>query len=59
MNHNALDRRNFLKISLLGGAALTLPWGTATPLPAAEVAASSPPLPPNSPPPPISALQAS
>jgi uncharacterized protein (DUF362 family) len=26
MNHNALDRRNFLKTSLLGGAALALPW---------------------------------
>ena len=26
MNHNALDRRSFLKTSLLGGAALALPW---------------------------------
>jgi uncharacterized protein (DUF362 family) len=27
MNYNALDRRNFLKASLLGGTALALPWG--------------------------------
>jgi len=26
MNYNALDRRSFLKTSLLGGAALALPW---------------------------------
>ena len=26
MNHNALDRRNFLKTSLLGGIALATPW---------------------------------
>jgi len=28
MNHNTLDRRNFLKTSLLGGVALAMPWST-------------------------------
>lgn len=27
MNHQAIDRRHFFKASLLGGAALALPWG--------------------------------
>jgi uncharacterized protein (DUF362 family) len=46
MNHNALDRRNFLKVSLMGGAALTLPWSAgrtlaAAPQPAASAAPAS------------------
>jgi uncharacterized protein (DUF362 family) len=35
MNHNALDRRNFFKASLLGGAALAMPWGVSRTLAAA------------------------
>jgi uncharacterized protein (DUF362 family) len=35
MNHNALDRRNFFKASLLGGAALAMPWSASHALAAA------------------------
>ena len=45
MNHNALDRRNFFKASLLGGAALAMPWSASRTLAAAaEPAPNQPPL---------------
>ena len=40
MNHNALDRRNFFKASLLGGAALAMPWSVSRALAAAGEAAT-------------------
>src|ERR1017187_9965814 len=39
MNHNALDRRTFFRASLLGGAALAMPWGLSRTLAAATEAA--------------------
>jgi len=43
MNHNTLDRRNFLKTSLLGGVALAMPWSAGRALAAAaEPAAAQP-----------------
>jgi uncharacterized protein (DUF362 family) len=36
MNYHALDRRNFFKASLLGGAALAMPWSTRRALAAAS-----------------------
>ncbi len=42
MNHNALDRRNFFKASLLGGAALVMPWSVSRALAAAAEAAVRP-----------------
>ena len=48
MNHDVLDRRNFLKATLLGGAALALPLGASRSLaanaaaPAAAAAAAAP-----------------
>ncbi|MGD1087004.1 MAG: DUF362 domain-containing protein [Verrucomicrobiota bacterium] len=46
MNPNALDRRNFLKVSLMGGAALALPWSAgraqaAAPAPAPAITTTS------------------
>jgi uncharacterized protein (DUF362 family) len=42
MNHDALDRRSFLKASLLGGVALAMPWGAGRTLAAeAEPAAAA------------------
>ena len=35
MNHTSLNRRNFLKTSLLGGTALAMPWTTSRVLAAA------------------------
>jgi len=44
MKYNALDRRNFLKMSLLGGATLAMPWGANRTLAAAaQPAAAAPP----------------
>ena len=40
MKHHVLDRRHFLKTSLLGGLALTLPWGARRLLAATEPAAA-------------------
>ena len=42
MNHNALDRRNFFKASLLGGAALAMPWSASRALAAAAAPAIKP-----------------
>ena len=42
MNYNSLDRRNFLKMSLLGGTALAMPWSANRTLAAAEPAAAAP-----------------
>ena len=42
MNHNALDRRNFFKASLLGGAALAMPWSVSRALAAAASSAVKP-----------------
>jgi uncharacterized protein (DUF362 family) len=42
MNHNALDRRNFFKASLLGGAALAMPWSVSRTLAAAGEQAVKP-----------------
>jgi uncharacterized protein (DUF362 family) len=39
MKYNALDRRNFLKMSLMGGAALAMPWSANRTMAAAEPAA--------------------
>jgi uncharacterized protein (DUF362 family) len=41
MNHHALDRRNFLKVSLLGGVALAVPWDVGRALGAAEPATAA------------------
>jgi uncharacterized protein (DUF362 family) len=43
MNHNALNRRNFLKTSLLGGAALAMPWSSRADAPAAHPGAGTAP----------------
>jgi uncharacterized protein (DUF362 family) len=47
MNHHALDRRNFIRTSLLGGVALALPWSASRTLaaaaePAADAATAAP-----------------
>jgi len=42
MNPHALDRRNFFKASLLGGAVLALPWGAGRTLAAAGGTAAEP-----------------
>src|ERR1039458_7879617 len=42
MNHNALDRRTFFRASLLGGAALAMPWSLSRTLAAATEAAPKP-----------------
>ncbi|MGO8701890.1 MAG: DUF362 domain-containing protein [Limisphaerales bacterium] len=39
-NYPVLDRRNFLRASLLGGVALAVPWGAGGPLVAAESSAA-------------------
>jgi uncharacterized protein (DUF362 family) len=43
MNYNALDRRNFLKASLLGGTALAMPWTVNRTLAAAAESAATTP----------------
>jgi uncharacterized protein (DUF362 family) len=42
MNHNALDRRTFFRASLLGGAALAMPWSLSRTLAAAIETAPKP-----------------
>jgi uncharacterized protein (DUF362 family) len=42
MKFNALDRRNFLKMSLMGSAALSVPWSAGRALGAAEPPAAAP-----------------
>jgi uncharacterized protein (DUF362 family) len=43
MNCNALDRRNFLKVSLMGGTALAMPWAAnRAPAAATEAAPAAP-----------------